>query len=161
MTGKAGLRLKLSEMVTGEASLGYGVRDYRDPRLPDVGAPLWDGSLIWSVTPLTTVTLKASSQLADAVSAGASADISRAYTISLDHAFTERLKLGLSAGLSTDDYVGENQTDRSYTLGMTAEYHASRDVVLKASASHQQFVSNAPGLNYTADTVLLGVRLQR
>ncbi len=159
--GKAGLRLSLSEMVTGEASLGYGVRDYRDPRLPDVGAPLWDASLIWSVTPLTTVTLKASSLLQDAVSAGASADISRAYTISLDHAFTERLKLGLSAGVSTDDYVGNNQNDRSYTIGLTAEYHVSREIVLKASASRQQFVSNAPGLNYTSDTVLLGVRLQR
>ena len=78
MTGKAGLRLSLSEMVTGEASLGYGVRDYRDPRLPEVGAPLFDASLIWSPTPLTTVTLKAATQLQDAVVAGASADINRA-----------------------------------------------------------------------------------
>ena len=161
IAGKAGLRLSLSEMVSGEASLGYGVRDYRDPRLPEAGAPLFDASLIWSVTPLTTVTLKAATQLQDAVVAGASADINRSYTINLDHALTERVKLGLSGGFGTDHYVGIDETDRSYTLGATAEYHLSREVVLKASATHQQFVSNLPGSSYKADTVMVGVRLQR
>ena len=51
--------------------------------------------------------------------------------------------------------------DRSYTLGADAEYHLSREVVLKASATHQQFVSNLPGSSYKADTVMVGVRLQR
>jgi len=159
--GKAGVTLNLSEMLKGEASLGYGVRDYRDPKLPNVGAPLVDASLIWSVTPLTTITLKTATLLQDAVVPGASADINRAYTINIDHALTERVKLGLNAGISTDDYIGDNQHDRTYTLGATAEYHLSRDVVLKASAQHLQLVSNLPGSSYTSDTVLLGVRLQR
>jgi hypothetical protein len=159
--GKAGVTLALSEMLKGEASLGYGAREYRDPRLPNAGAPLFDASLIWSATPLTTVTLRAATALQDAVIAAASADIARNYTINLDHSFTERFKFGLNAGLGTDDYVGTNQTDRNYTLGATAEYHLSREVVLKASATHQQFVSNTPGSNFVADTVMLGVRLQR
>ena len=159
--GMAGLRLSLSEMLTGEASLGYGAREYRDPRLPNAGAPLFDASLLWTVTPLTTITLKAATTLQDAVIAGASADINRSYTINVDHALTERIKLGLNAGLATDNYVGTNQTDRNYTLGATAEYHLSREVVLKASATHQQFVSSTPGSNFTADVVMLGVRLQR
>jgi len=159
--GKAGLKLALSEMVTGEAAVGYGARAYRDPRLPDVATPLFDASLIWSVTPLTTVTLKAASLINDAVVAGASADINRAYTINLDHALTERVKLGVSAGFMTDRYVGINQLDRTYTLGASAEYHLSREIVLKASATHQQLVSGAPGASYAADTVLVGVRFQR
>jgi hypothetical protein len=161
VAGKAGLRPALSEMVTGEAAVGYGARAYRDPRLPDVATPLFDASLIWSVTPLTTVTLRAASLINDAVVAGASADINRAYTINLDHALTERVKLGVSAGYSTDHYVGINQLDRTYTLGAAAEYHLSREIVLKASATHQQLVSGARGASYAADTVLLGVRFQR
>ena len=161
VSGKAGLRLSLSPMVSGEASLGYGVRDYRDSRLPEAEAPLLDASLIWSPTPLTTVTLKAATQLQDAVVAGASADINRSYTINIDHALTERVKLGVSGGFGTDTYVGIDERDRSYTLGATAEYHLSREVVLKASATHQQFVSNLPGSSYRADTVMMGVRLQR
>ena len=56
-------RWRLSGQLTGEASLGYGERHYRDPRLPDLRAPLIDASLIWSATPLTTVTLKTSTNL--------------------------------------------------------------------------------------------------
>jgi hypothetical protein len=161
VTGKAGLRVAFSEMLSGEASLGYGVRAYRDARLADVGAPLFDASLLWSVTPLTTITLKTSTQLADAVVAGASADINRAYSLGLDHSLTERIKLGVSGTLASDSYVGINQTSRSYTLGATAEYHLSREIVLKASATHQQFVSATAGGSYKADTALVGVRLQR
>lgn len=161
VSGKAGLRVSFSEMLTGEASLGYGVRAYRDARLADVGAPLFDASLAWSVTPLTIVTLKTSTQLADAVVAGASADINRTFSLGVDHALTERIKLGLTGVLASDNYVGINQTSRSYTLGATAEYHLSREIVLKASATHQQFVSATPGGSYKADTVLVGVRLQR
>jgi hypothetical protein len=161
VSGLAGLRVSLSEMLTGEASAGYGARDYRDPQLPNAAAPLFNASLIWSPTPLTTVTLKAATALQDAVIPGASADIARSYTIRVDHALTERVKLGLNGGLTTDDYVGLNQTDRLYTIGASAEYRLSRAIVLKASATHQQFVSSAPNANYVADTVLLGVRFQR
>ncbi len=94
VAGKARRDANISEMLKGEASLGYGVREYRDPRLPDVGAPLFDASLIWSVTPLTTVTLRTGTLLQDAVVSGASADINRSYTINIDHALTERVKLG-------------------------------------------------------------------
>ena len=159
--GKAGVQLSFSEMLKGEASLGYGAREYRDARLPNVGAPLLDASLIWSPTLLTTITLKAATNLQDAVVPGASADINRSYTINVDHALTERVKLGLNGGLVTDNYVGLNQTDRIYTLGASAEYHLSREWCLKASATHQQFLSDLPGSNYAADTVLLGVRFQR
>ena len=161
VAGKAGLRVSFSEMLSGEASLGYAERSYRDPRLPDVGAPLLDASLIWAPTALTTLTLRTATALQDAVAAGASTDINRAYTISLDHAFTQRIKLGLNAGLTTDRYVGIAERDHSYTLGLTGEYHLSREVVLKASLTHQQFVSNTPGSSYKADTALIGVRLQR
>ena len=159
--GKAGATLSFSEMLSGEASLGYGARDYRDPRLPNVGAPLFDASLIWSPTPLTTVTLKAATTLQDAVVAAASADINHNYTINIDHSFTERFKFGVNGGVGTDNYVGVNENDRNYTLGATAEYHLSREVVLKATATHQQFVSNTPGSSYAADVLMLGVRLQR
>ena len=158
--GKAGLRLSFSEILTGEASLGYGARDYSDARLRNVEAPLFDASLIWSVTPLTTITLRTTTQLQDAVVAGASADVNRAYTINLDHALTERIKLGLNGGVTTDSYVGLGLRDRSYAVGASAEYHLSRELVLKASATHQQFVSSVSGANYSGERVLVGVRLQ-
>ena len=104
---------------------------YRDPRLPGASAPLVDASLIWSATPLTTVTLKAQSAIADAVIAGASADIQHGYTLDVSHALTRQIALGVSAGYATDAYVGVPQRDSTMTLGLKGEYHLNREVVLK------------------------------
>jgi hypothetical protein len=160
-TGKVGATLSFSKMLNGEMSIGYGAREYQDPRLPNASAPLLNGSLIWSLTPLTTVTLKAQSALADAVIAGDSADVTHSYAIDVSHALTRQITLSASAGYATDRYIGASLRDSTTTLALKAEYHLTRDVVLKASATHEQYVSSAPNSNYTADIFLLGVRLQR
>jgi hypothetical protein len=158
---KAGLTVAYSQKLTGEISVGYGARDYQDPRLPSVRAPLFDASLIWSVTPLTTVTGRMQSLLQDSVLAGASSDINRSYTIDISHTLTRQIKLGLTGAYSTDDYVGVGLHDSSLTIGASAEYHLSREVVLKANATRQQFTSSAANSNYVANVFMFGVRLQR
>ena len=161
VSGLAGATLAFTQILTGEASAGYGERAYQDPRLPDMRSPLVNASLVWSVTPLTTVTGKAATSLADTITPGASGSIQHAYTIDVAHALTRAFTLGASAGYSSDDYVGVSLRDSTTTFGARAEYHLSRDVVLKASATRQQYQSNAPNTNYDADVFLLGLRLQR
>ena len=92
---RAGVTMAFSQLLTGEASLGYGEREYQDPRLPRASAPLIDASLIWAATPLTTLTLKAQTQLNDSVLPGASADVNRVYSVELSHALTRQITLGL------------------------------------------------------------------
>jgi hypothetical protein len=148
-------------MLSGEASVGYGAREYQDPRLPNARAPLFNASLVWSATPLTTVTLKAQSAIADAILAGASADVTHNYTIEVSHALTRQVTLGASASYATDRYIGASLTDSTTTLALVTVYHLSRDLVLKASASRQQYESNTPNSNYVDDVFLLGGRVQR
>jgi hypothetical protein len=159
-TEKIGATVAFSKMLTGEVSVGYGERQYLAP-LPNANAPLVNGSLVWSVTPLTTITFKAQSALADAVLADASADITHSYTIDVSHALTRQITLDASAGYATDRYIGTSLTDSTTTLALKAEYHLSREVVFKASASRQQYVSNAPNSNYVDNVFMLGVHLQR
>lgn len=161
VSGLAGATLAITQQLTGEASAGYGERAYQDPRLPDMRSPLINASLIWSATPLTTITGRAQTSLADTITPGASGSVQRAYTIDVAHALTRRFTLGVSAGYASDDYVGISLRDSTTTLGARAEYHLSRDVVLKASATRQQYSSSAPNSNYVANVFLLGVRLQR
>jgi hypothetical protein len=160
-TARVGATLAFSKMLSGDASVGYGAREYQDPRLPNASAPLFNASLVWSATPLTTVTLKAQSAIADAILGGASADVTHNYTIELSHALTRQFTLGASAGYATDRYIGASLTDSTTTLALKAEYHLSRDLVIKASASRQEYVANTPNSNYVNDVFLLGVRVQR
>jgi hypothetical protein len=161
VTGMAGATLAFSQQLTGEASAGYGERNYQDSRLEHADAPLVDASLIWSVTPLTTLTLKAQSLLNDSILAGASADINRTYTIDVTHALTRAIILGLTGSYGTDDFVGVAERDVNASFGATAEYHIDRDVVLKASATHQIYLSNLPNQGSVGDVFLMGIRLQR
>ncbi len=108
--GRLGVTVAFSQMVTGEASVGYGERNYQDPRLPHAETPLIDASLIWAMTPLTTLTLKAQSALNDSILSGASADINHTYTIDLSHALTRALTIGLDGSYATDEYVGSTAT---------------------------------------------------
>jgi len=159
--GRAGATLALTGQLTGDASLGYGERQYQDARLPDLRAPLIDASLIWSATPLTTVTLKTSTSLADTTNVGDSGAVTRSYTIDVSHALLRNLTLGASAGYLTDVYAGAPLHDATTSFGLRADYNVTRDIVLRASASHAQFVSSAPGSNYINDVFMLGLRLQR
>jgi hypothetical protein len=158
---RAGVTLALTGQLTGEASLGYGERQYQDARLPDLRAPLADASLIWSATPLTTVTLKTSTVLADTTNAGDSGAVSRGYTIDVSHALLRNLTLGASAGYATDVYAGAPLHDSTTSFGVRADYNVTRDIVLRASANHAQFISSAPGSSYVDNVFMLGLRLQR
>jgi hypothetical protein len=157
----AGATLAFTRQLTGEASLGYGERAYQDARLPDMRAPLINASLIWSATPLTTLTAKAQTSLADTMTPGASGAVARAFSLEVAHALTRSVTLGASAGYATDDYVGVALRDATASFGLRAEYHLSRDLVLKATATRQQYSSSAPNSNYIANVFMLGLRLQR
>jgi hypothetical protein len=159
--GRGGVTLALSNQLTGEASLGYGERQYKDPRLPNLQAPLVDASLIWSATPLTTVTFKTTTALADTTNAGDSGAVTRSYTVDISHALRRNLILGADLGYTTDVYAGAPLHDSTASVGLHADYNVTRDVVLRASASHTQYTSSAPNSNYIANVFMLGLRLQR
>ena len=158
---RAGATLALTGQLTGEASLGYGERQYQDARLPKLAAPLIDASLIWSATPLTTVTLKTSTNLFDTTNPGDSGAVSRSTTIDVSHALLRNLTLGANAGFTTDVYAGAPLHDSIASFGLHADYSLSRDVVLRASASHAQYESSLPGDAYVNNIFMLGLRLQR
>jgi len=157
----AGATLAFTRQLTGEASFGYGARAYVDPRLENFGGPVIDASLIWSATPLTTVTAKAQTTLGDSVAAGASGVVTRSYSLDVAHELTRAFTLGATASWSGETYVGLTQRDSTTTYGLKAEYHVSRELVLKASASRQIYDSSAANSNYVADVFMLGIKLQR
>jgi hypothetical protein len=161
ISGLGGATFALTGQLTGEASAGYGFRSYNDPRLPNISAPLLNASLIWSATPLTTVTLKAVTNLSDTTTPSASGAISRSYQIGVSHALLRNLTVTANAGYGTDAYVGVNTHDQTTTLGLGAEYSLSRDIVLKATATRTQFTSSLPDASYIANVFMLGLRFQR
>jgi len=160
-TARVGFALDLPRGLKGEVSGGYTIRDYRDPALRQVKGFIFDSSLAWSATGLTTVTLSAKSGVNELVLPGRSGYLAQDIGLQVDHAFRRWLVGSLRFGLGLDVYGGAEGTDRRYAFAAAMTYKATRTVHIKGELRREMMRSNDAGRDYTADIVLVGLRLQR
>ncbi len=157
----AGADFEITRLITGEVSAGYGERSYQDPRLPDLRGPLVNASLIYAATPLTTLTLAATTSFDETDVAGSPGTESRGVSFTVSHALLRNLTLtGLVAYLNTD-YDNSPIVENAVSTTLKASYSLSRDVVLEASYNHETLSSTQPSSSFDQDVVLFGLRLQR
>ena len=161
MALRGGTTFEMSRVLTGEISGGWIERSYEDTRLANLRGPAFDAALIYTASPLTTVTLRGSTTVNETNVINASASISRKISGEISHAFFRNFTMvgGLSYGTNT--YKGADINERSLTGTVRAEYNLTRSVVIKASYTHERLNSNVQGSDYTANVFLLGLRLQR
>jgi hypothetical protein len=171
-TARAGASFEVVREVTGEVSAGYVERNYDDSRLNPLRGPLVDASVIWTASPLTTVTLRASTTANETTIANASGAISRRISGEISHALLRNVTLTGMAAYQVTSYQGTNlQTssstttsginERLFVANVKAEYALTRSVSIKASYSYEKLKTTVPGSDYTANVFLLGLRLQR
>ena len=160
-TARVGVALDLPRGLRGEVSGGYTIRDYRDPALRQVKGFVFDGSLVWAATGLTNVTLTAKSSVNELIRPGESGYLSQDVGVQVDHAFRRWLVGSLRFGVGFDTYECICQYDQRYALAAALTYKATRTVQIKGEVRREMMRSNDAGRDYTADIVLLGVRLQR
>ncbi len=157
---RIGTSFELSRLLTGEASVGYQQRSYDDPRLKELRGIVGDAALIWSATPLTTVTLRGSTDLADTTLSGVSGSVNRRVGLEVAHALRRNWSITGFANAARASFDGNGPTEDTYQLGVRTEYRLTRTTSVRASFTHERLTSTAPGSDYTANIFLLGLRLQ-
>ena len=158
---RAGSTFEFSKKLTGELSVGYLMRRYKDPTLNDINGFVFDSSLIWRASPLTTLTLTAKSTVDEIILPGVSGALRRDFGFQVDHAFRRWLIGTAKFGYGLDDYVGMSREDQRFFVSTGLIYKLNREVQLKGEWRRDWLKSNQPGVDYTADLFTLGVRLQR
>jgi hypothetical protein len=169
LTPKIGTTFELGRKLTGEVSVGYIERRYTDPNLLPIRGMVYDASLKYEASGLTTVTLTASSRADESVVAGWSGALRRDVGIQVDHALRRWLIWTLKAGYGTDNYIsdpcscsgGEPRADTRVSYGSAIIYKLNPDIWLKGEYRYDQLHSNAPGNDYSANVFLVGLKLQR
>lgn len=161
VAAKAGAKLGFTNWLTGEVAAGYAERNYVDPRLPQVTAPTLDGSLIYTVTPLTTVTLTAATALSETTFINASGAVSHGLTAQISHELLRNLTLSGTASYQVNQYVGAPITEQLYSARIAADYSLTRSIVIRGSFTHARLGSNLAGDSYIDDVFLVGLKLQR
>jgi hypothetical protein len=158
---KLGTTFEFSRKLTGEVSVGYVDRTYKDPALIDVRGLIVDGSLVWTATGLTTAKLTAKSTVDESVLPGTSGVLRRDAGLEIDHAFRRGLIGTAKIGFGFDDYVGSSRVDHRYAVSAALAYKLTRSVQIKGEVRQEWLRSNVTGVDYTATIALVGLRLQR
>ncbi len=159
--GQVGSSFELNRLFTGELSLGYGDRTYQDKTLKDVTGPVFNGSLAYAVTPLTTISFRAATSFDETTVAGASGAESRSATLEISHALLRNLTITGALSYLNTDYIGVPITENTLSETLKAEYHLSRALVATATFNHEKLDSTSVGSSYAQDVFLLGLRWQR
>lgn len=160
-TIKGGVQFELTRKLIGEFSAGTLTRDYKDPALDTLRGTLIDASLIYYATPLTTLKFDAKTTVAESSIQGVSGTLTRDFTVQADHSFRRWLIGTLKFGYGNDDYVGLGRDDKRYFVSAGVTYKLTRTTALKGEFRQDWLRSNVTSADYTASTVLFGLRFQQ
>ncbi len=158
---RAGVAFERRGFLTGEISAGYMQRLYRDPSLPEISGLLLDSSLVWTATPLTRVTLGATSTIEESFVAGASGMFRHEAKIVVEHAFRRWLTGAVNFSYGIEDYRGAGRDDHRLRSGASLTYYLNRYMALRGEYRYEQLFSDLPGQSVAANVGLIGLRLQR
>lgn len=158
LVARLGSTFELARTLTGEVSAGYTIRAYEDARLATMKAPLLAASLAWSISPLTTLSVRAESDIAETTVAGSSGARSYRAQAALTHAFLRNFTATASLGVTRADYDKTGRQEDGLTGGLALEYKFSRALGVKGSYTFERLHVNTPGENYTAHTFMLGMK---
>lgn len=152
-----GSELDLGGLVKGEFYLGYARQTYEDQRLRPIGAMLYSGALLWSVTPLTSFRVTAARSLEETTLELASGRLSSRAGVSLEHELLRNLVLSLRGNAILEKYEGISRTDKVSEFGFGAVFLANRYFTMQSDVLYRTRQSNAVGSDF--DATLLAARL--
>jgi hypothetical protein len=157
---RLGTSYEITRTLTSEIAAGYGLRRFEDQRLGELRGPVVEGALAWTVSPLTTVRLRAATTFDETTIANSSGSVTRRLSAELSHAFLRNLVFTATGAFSRADFNGVNRTDDTLRAALGVDYSLTRNIVLKGSYAHERTTSNVQGSNISSNVFLFGTRLQ-
>ena len=77
------------------------------------------------------------------------------------HALRRNFTVKITAALQGNHYQGVSLQETQATGSLQADYALSRSMVVRGSFTHERLKSSLAGNDYTANALLVGLRLQR
>jgi hypothetical protein len=157
---EGGVTFAITNKLTGDAAIGYLVRQYQDAMLRPVSGFIVDANLNYQFSKETAILFGAKSQVAEITDAGTSGVLKRDGTVEIDHQFQPWLIGTLMTGYGRDVFVGTTRVDNRYFVDFGMLYKVSRLLQLKANVRQESTRSNTVGNNLDATVMTLGARVQ-
>jgi hypothetical protein len=155
-----GVASEITNLISGEASVGYFSQDYDSSALKDVSGVSYSVALEWEVTQMTSLRLTASQNVVDSTTAGSGGILYSNVGFGVDHELTPEAHLKFDFGYYNGNYKGIDRDDDGIRVSLGADYRLSRFVHLDLLYSFEDRDSNVPAQDFTRNQVTFGVRLQ-
>lgn len=158
---RGGLAFDNGEKFRGELSAGWINEELEDERLQAVSGPTLAAMIAWSPWRGTTVNLDASTIVEGATGADESGSILHSGRIAVSREIRDNLTADAGFGVGYRDYYGLDGHDTILNADAGLTWWLNRYVGLSGRVKHEQLKSSLEGRDYTANSVFLGLKLQR
>jgi hypothetical protein len=120
----------------------------------------YGANINWYVTPLLTVHLDASRTIDDTVLAGASASDDQTIWGGFDYELLRDLLFQVQGGYLHQKFVGLTRSDDVPTASVGLTWLINHNFSVNAHYFYNDRTSNEPGLGYSQNTFMLGLKAQ-
>ncbi len=158
---RAGLQLDMGEKLSGEFSAGWLREAIDDNSLEPISGATVNADLKWSPERGTTIGLTGKTTVETTTTAGESGDILYSGRLTGERQIRANLTGNAALGLDWRDYVGIDGHDRILSAEAGLTWWLNRYAGLTTRVKTEKLTSNLPGRDYTANSIYLGVKVQR
>ncbi len=148
---------------------GYEQRNFTSRAYKTIQAPIVEGAVTWTPTPLTTVTATAARYIEDSAAEATTAFTETALKLSVDHELYRNVVLNAHGDVYLDSYQGSGN-QQFYDIGVGATYKLNRNLALALTYTYSTrngnggaFVLPGPtgifGANYSEHLVALQLKV--
>ena len=155
-----GISSELTDLIAGEINVGYLDQDYDSAAYEDVDGLSFGASLIWSATPLTSVTVSVARDVVDSTSGGAGGILYTTAGFGVEHALTDDIGVSGDFEYYDGDYKGISRSDDGIRLSAGVSYILSRRVHLDLRYRFDNRDSSQAGQDFDRSQLDLGVEFQ-
>ncbi len=157
----SGIELTVSEKLRGGLAIGYGRQKVADPRLKDLAGLIFEANLEYRPSALTTIELRAGSELNETVIANSAGSVLRVAEIDIAHALRRHFAVLLGASFTSTDYQDVALDLEEITLRAGFDYYWAREVALSGRFEHSRTKAQLAQDNYSENQFRLGLKLRR
>ena len=158
---RGGVAVDNGPFLAGEVALGTASETFDDPALATLSALTFDGSLVWTPTELTAITLAGSTALEPSSNPASSGSVIYNGSVDVAYAWRRNVTVSGTAGVRQQNQQGTGLTATRYRAGFGATWMVNQNHHLSAEYEHAWQESTDPASTYQSDAVRLKLRLQR
>lgn len=161
-----GLAFDLTDLITGDMSVGYLQRDYTDAQLKSISGINGFVNLKWRPTALTTVNGKLSHDILETTQEGVAGILATGINLGAEHELMRNVILSAGGNFSNLDYQGHtvanlvDRNDKMYGGNVAAKYLLNRNLSTDLAYNYQNRDANYIFSNYEVHQIMLNLRGQ-